>query len=129
MDISSTGDIELLVNSFYEQVRKDEVIGPIFNEIIGDDWSRHLPIMYNFWGLILLNNGDYRGNTIKKHLEIDKKITLEDAHYTRWVTLWNNKVDSLYNGPVADEAKKRAALMINLIKMKVSWNREGKNIM
>ena len=33
-EINSIEDIHLLVDSFYERVRKDEVLAPIFNERI-----------------------------------------------------------------------------------------------
>lgn len=122
-DIANERDIELLVNTFYEQVRKDDVIGFIFNTIIGEDWSKHLPIMYQFWGTILLNKLGYKGNVINKHIELDKKIPLNTEHYERWGSLWQTTVDCLYSGPKADEAKNRAALMLNLIQMKVDWSR------
>ena len=35
-DIKDFADIKLMVDSFYEQVRKDALIGPIFNEVINN---------------------------------------------------------------------------------------------
>jgi hemoglobin len=123
MDITIENDIQRLVNTFYERVRKDDTIGQIFNTIIGDDWSRHLPIMYQFWTTILLNQPGYRGNVINKHIELDKKMPLRKEHYDRWYSLWENTVNDLFSGPVADEAKNRASLMLHLINMKVDWSR------
>lgn len=71
MDITTRADIETLVNSFYDKVKKDEVIGYIFSENIGMDWSHHLPRMYSFWALILLEEPGYTGNTISKHIELE----------------------------------------------------------
>ncbi len=122
-DISGEDDIKLLVDSFYDKVKKDETIGSIFQSIIGDDWSHHLPIMYNFWGTILLHKEGYKGNVIKKHIDIDKKIALQKEHYDRWILLWSNQVDELFEGDIASEAKNRASLMIHLISMKVEWSR------
>ena len=45
-DIASLEDIKLLVNTFYSQVQKDDFIGPIFNEKIGNRWPEHLEKMY-----------------------------------------------------------------------------------
>lgn len=128
MDISTRADIETLVNTFYDKVKKDDVIGYIFTEAIGMDWSHHLPRMYAFWALILLQEPGYTGNTISKHIELDKKTPLHDEHYTRWAALWNETVDTLFTGPIADEAKKRAGLMKDLIKFKVEWARTGKSL-
>jgi hemoglobin len=118
-DITDRADIELLINSFYDVVRKDEAIGYIFNDIIGDDWSHHLPIMYQFWESILFSKPGYSGNPIKKHIDIDKRMPLEQAHFTRWLELWNAAVDNLFEGENAAQAKNRAMLMANLINMKV----------
>jgi hemoglobin len=35
-DITNIGDIQLLVNTFYTKVQKDDLIGAIFNEKIGN---------------------------------------------------------------------------------------------
>jgi hemoglobin len=127
-DISNRQDVELLVNTFYDKIRADKAIGYIFNQAIGDDWSRHLPKMYAFWSLILIEEPGYSGNTVSKHIELDRKIKIEDAHYNRWVELWNNTLDSLFAGPKADEAKKRAKLMKDLIRFKVESARTGKSL-
>jgi len=129
MDIHSNEDIRLLVDSFYDKVKKDEVIGFIFHDIIGEDWSHHLPVMYQFWDTVLLCNAGYRGNPVMKHIVLDKKIPLKEEHFDRWLALWNDTVDSLFTGERADEAKNRASLMKNLIFMKVIMGREGKTIM
>jgi hemoglobin len=128
-DIANRHDIELLVNSFYDSVRKDELIGFIFNTIIGNDWSHHLPIMYRFWESVLLSKPGYEGNPVKKHIDIDKQIELQKEHFERWLALWNKTVDSLFSGEVAELAKNRASLMANLINIKVEMARDGKSLM
>lgn len=127
-DIITGDDIKVLVDSFYDKVRKDNVIGYIFNEIIGEDWSHHLPIMYQFWSTILLSQPGYRGNAVAKHIEIDKRILLKDEHYKQWISLWTETIDELFAGEVANEAKNRASLMMHLISMKVEMARSGKSI-
>jgi len=127
-DIRDRPDLELLVNTFYGKVRQDEVIGYIFRSIIGDDWSHHLPVMYQFWETILLNKPGYSGNPVKKHIEVDKKEPLKKEHYDRWLLLWHQTVDELFEGPNAEDIKNRAFLMMNLISMKVEWARLGNSI-
>lgn len=128
-DINSRDNIELLVNSFYDKVKKDELIGFIFHDIIGEDWSHHLPIMYQFWETVLMGKAGYTGNPIQKHVIIDKKIKLLPVHFERWQQLWNETVSELFNGPIADDAKKKAASMVQLMSMKISMYRDGKSIM
>lgn len=128
-DITNRQDIEILVNTFYDTVKNDEIIGYIFHNIIGDDWSHHLPFMYNFWETVLLGKAGYTGNPVQKHIAIDKNIPLLPAHYERWQQVWNTTVDSLYTGPIANDAKKKAATMIQLISMKVNMARDNKSIL
>lgn len=49
-DIENRNDVQLLIDSFYEKVKADKVIGYIFNDIAKVDWGKHLPVMYDFWG-------------------------------------------------------------------------------
>lgn len=128
-DIKDDKDIELLVNAFYDKVKNDDTIGYIFHKIIGEDWSHHLPIMYSFWGMVLLSETGYTGNPVKKHVQVDRAVPLTEAHYARWVQLWNATVDSLFAGEKAEEAKKRAAIMMQLISMKVQAARDNKSIL
>lgn len=123
--LTTEEDIQLLVNSFYEQARKDGILGPVFNTIIGDDWSHHLPVMYTFWSTILLGGPGYSGNVIGKHIEIDKRMPLTQTHYDRWLQLWHETTDRLFSGPVAEDAKKRGGLMIQLIQFKTDAARNN----
>ena len=128
-DLENKNDIELLINTFYDKVKKDETIGPIFNQIIGDNWSHHLPVMYNFWNLVLFSAAGYTGNPVKKHVEMDKKIALQKEHFDRWLQLWDETVDSLFTGEIADLAKNKASIMAHLINMKVDMSRGGIDIL
>jgi len=128
-DILNRQDIELLVNTFYNKVKVDETIGYIFNEIISDDWSHHLPVMYSFWETVLFGKAGYTGNPVRKHVEIDKKMPLSQKHYDRWLLLWTQTVDTLFAGSIADEAKKKATTMLQLISMKVAMSRDNTSIL
>lgn len=128
-DIQSSNDVATLVDAFYDKVKKDNVIGHIFNTIIGDNWSHHLPVMYRFWDSVLLSKPGYTGNAVKKHIDIDKRVPLQKEHFERWLQLWSETVDGLYEGEHADEAKNRAGLMAHLIDMKVTMARLGNSIM
>lgn len=124
-EIETEEDIQLLVDSFYDKVRKDEILGPVFNTIIGDNWSHHMPLLYRFWSTILLGAPGYSGNVIGRHIEIDKRMPLSEAHYERWLQLWNETADGLFTGEKAAEAKKRAGLMMQLIRFKIDAAHKG----
>lgn len=108
-DISTSADIRVLIDRFYEKVQADERIGFIFNDIAHVNWSAHLPVMYAFWEFLLLGTPDsYRGNPIQKHLDLHQKIPLKAEYFDRWLSLFQAAVDEHFEGPKATDAKFRA---------------------
>ncbi len=102
-------EVEELVHTFYSTVRKDELIGPIFNRAI-TDWGSHLKLLCDFWETNLLFVARYKGNPIKAHLELDNKEqnSLDTVHFDRWIELWIETVDGSFKGRNAELAKQRA---------------------
>lgn len=118
--LNSREAIELLVNSFYTKVKADLVIGDIFNNAENFSWDKHIPIMINFWETLLLDTASYRGNTMAKHLELNKRHPLNTAHFDRWKKLFFETLDELFEGPNVDVAKKKAEAMSALMQFKIS---------
>lgn len=116
-DIESRSDIELLVNEFYKQVQTDDLIGNIFNEIIKDQWPKHLSKMYSFWETVLLGNHTYSGAPFMPHA----KLPLEQKHFDRWLLLFSNTIDKHFEGPIADDAKARASKMAVMFLSKIDF--------
>lgn len=100
-DIIDRTDIEVLVNSFYDKVKRDDLLLPVFSLV---DWPHHLPIMYNFWSSILLGDQSYQGNPFQKHIH----LTINSTHFNRWLELFTQTVDEHFAGFKADEVKSRA---------------------
>lgn len=97
-------DIEILVNSFYDKVKKDELIGPIFNDVAQVNWDEHLPKLYNFWEDLLLGSDNYHGRPFPPHIPLNLKI----EHFQRWLSLFFQTIDEHFQGLKAEEAKARA---------------------
>ena len=76
--------ISEFVERFYGKIRKDELLGPIFNERIAD-WGEHLGRMKRFWRSVLHNSGEFSGNPMLKHLAIPG---LELRHFAHWLELF-----------------------------------------
>ena len=79
----SSEEISELVDSFYEKVRLDPEIGPIFNAAV-DDWPAHLSVLKNFWTTVLLPERRYQGDPLAKHLQMG----LDPQHFARWLALF-----------------------------------------
>lgn len=124
VDIQHRDDIVLLVDRFYQAALVDEILRPIFTKIIGDNLQDHMPIMYNFWSSILIREQSYTGNVMLKHIDIHKQMPLEKEHFERWIHIWENTIDDLFIGSIADEAKKRATLMKELMLFKIGKSSE-----
>jgi len=128
MDIQSRSDIELLMATFYEKVRKDDTIGYIFNDIAKINWEHHIPIICDFWETLLLNATSYSKNAMAVHYTLNRKIPLEEKHFQRWLQLFFETVDDLFSGNTATMAKKKAKSIASLMQYKMTQENNGLNI-
>jgi len=118
-DIDSKEDVVLLVDNFYARIKEDDLISHIFNDHMELSFEEHLPIMYSFWQSVLLGTASYKGNVMLSHIELNKKTPLKKEHFERWVSLWVDTTDNLFQGTRAEEAKKRAVIMKELMMFKI----------
>lgn len=75
--------IRQLVHGFYDRVREDSILGPVFNARI-DDWSAHLARMCDFWSSVALLTGRYHGQPMVKHAF----LPVDFRHFDRWLHLF-----------------------------------------
>jgi hemoglobin len=107
-DITDRADCERLVRAFYERALVDPIIGWIFTDIAKLDVEAHVPEIASFWETILLGAQSYRGGAFRPHAELHMKVPLRSGHFERWLVLWRETVDSLFEGPRAELAKSHA---------------------
>ncbi|MCC0062789.1 MAG: group III truncated hemoglobin [Defluviimonas sp.] len=72
-----------LVHRFYDRVRADSALGPVFAERISD-WGPHLDRMVAFWSSVALMTGRYHGTPVQTHLG----LPVDWNHFDRWLTLF-----------------------------------------
>ncbi|MEO3429310.1 group III truncated hemoglobin [Pelagibius sp. CAU 1746] len=77
--------IRALVHTFYDKVRADAVLGPIFDRVIGERWDDHLAKMCDFWSSVTLVSGRYKGRPLPAHMRL-KDVRPE--HFTQWLALF-----------------------------------------
>lgn len=75
--------IERLVRGFYDRVRGDDLLGPVFAARIAD-WEPHLAQMFAFWSSVALMTGRYHGQPMRKHLP----LPIDATHFDRWLALF-----------------------------------------
>jgi hemoglobin len=120
-DIETLDDIKLMVNEFYGKVRENELIGPIFNDVIQDRWPQHLEKMYRFWQTVLLDDHTYYGSPFLKHAE----LPIVQEHFDAWLTLWHATINAQFAGARAEEAKMRGDKMAVMFLSKLEYYRNN----
>ncbi len=121
-DIKNIEDIKLMVNAFYERIKKNEVLGPVFADRINNRWPEHLEKMYRFWQTILLEEHTYNGAPFPPHA----RMPIDEVHFSIWVGIFTKTIDDLFEGEIASEAKKRGTLMAALFNSKLEFFKKHK---
>ncbi|HQK39213.1 MAG TPA: group III truncated hemoglobin, partial [Flavobacterium alvei] len=52
--------------------------------------------------------GKYEGNPMAKHRDIHQKCPMKMEHFQRWIHLFTETVDELFEGKKAEEIKQRS---------------------
>jgi hemoglobin len=100
-DIETPENCLLLVEEFYKKLLDHEEMRPFFIHL---DLKPHIQVVADFWSTILLGTAIYKNNTVAAH----KDLPLEKAHFEIWLSLFNETVESLFEGEKAKEAISRA---------------------
>lgn len=123
-DIETREDIELLVNTFYTKIQKDDTIGFFFNDIAKVRWEEHLPKMYQFWETLLLGKVSYKGQPMAVHFPINEKVAMEQLHFEHWLSVWTETVEELFAGETASLAIYKATNISQLMAYKMEMARK-----
>jgi hemoglobin len=100
-EIENKADLVLLVETFYGRVFEDALLAPHFT---GLDFEAHKPRMVQFWAFVLLDEAGYTTNVFDKH----RHLKIDARHFDRWLDIFNQTVDDLFEGEKAATAKFRA---------------------
>jgi len=90
---------------FYEGVRADPVLGPVFNGIV-DDWDSHMLRLEEFWSSLMLSSGRYKGNPVAMHMM--HAAVIKSEMFERWLELWRKTTDEILSPEAARLLQERA---------------------
>ena len=82
-------DIRHLVACFYDRVRRDPRLGPIFHNHVGQDdaaWAPHLAKIEDFWANVMLKERSYDGNPMQVHMAIAE---IRTSDFDIWLGLFH----------------------------------------
>ncbi len=118
--------IKLLVDGFYEKVRRHEKLGAIFESMIGtseEDWRPHLERMYQFWSSIILSTGRYHGNPMQKHMDIPQ---FEPELFDQWLELFEETAKELHTESIATNYIDKSKRVAESLKLALYYRPERK---
>lgn len=115
-DIETRKDIDDLMNAFYKRAMNDERIGFIFTDVAKLDLEKHLPFIGDFWESLLLGAKNYQihgRNPLQIHADLSEKTPLEPKHFRRWLKIFSETIDEMFEGERTEFAKSRAEAIAN----------------
>jgi hemoglobin len=112
--------LRALVDLFYGRVRRDPLIGPVFNAAI-DDWPEHLDRLQAFWSSVMLASGRYKGRPLPAHVRHSESIT--PASFERWLSLWCQATEELMPATAAAALQEKAARIAESLSLGIDFAR------
>lgn len=92
--------ITQLVHDFYGDVRRDPLLGPVFDKALDGRWDAHLQRLVDFWSTVALGTRSFKGDVFAKHMALEG---VTPAHFAAWVGLWQRHTNDLFVPGVAQD--------------------------
>lgn len=113
-DTITEAQIAALIPRFYEDVRADTLIGPVFAGAI-DNWPPHLEKLMAFWSSVMLTSGRYKGNPMAAHMK--HLATITPPMFDRWLALWARVTAETLPAAIATELQAKAERIAQSLKL------------
>ncbi|WP_053924753.1 group III truncated hemoglobin [Streptomyces chattanoogensis] len=102
--LTTRAGVRRLVETFYEAAADDDLLAPVFAHR-GTPLIPHIDTLTDFWCHQLFGHLGWRGALLEAHQCVHATHPLTDAHFTRWLYMWQDSVDAAFVGPAAEYAK------------------------
>lgn len=114
--------IHNFVTAFYSAVRQNPVIGPIFNNAIGDRWDEHFDTLTDFWMTVLLRVHVFKGNPFLAH---SKLSDLRDEHFDIWLGIFEQVAPMHLRPDLSDLAIQKAHMIATSLRQGLFYKVAG----
>ncbi|GAC1584678.1 MAG: hypothetical protein NVS3B19_01080 [Ginsengibacter sp.] len=118
-DIENRADIKKLMQAFYGVLLNDASISYIFTDVAKMNMESHLPIIVDFWEMVLFQKGGYQKNVMAIHQRLNEQSPFTREHFQIWLRYFNQTVDELFDGDNARNAKQRALSVATMMQIKM----------
>ena len=105
-------NIGRLVRTFYGKARLESHIGPVFQAAV-EDWEHHLEHLTDFWCMVVLRDGRFRGSPMAAHA----RQPIRPEMFDTWLGLWRQSAHEVFTPPIADEFICRAERIAESFKL------------
>jgi hemoglobin len=116
-------DIVRLVPEFYARIRRDPLLGPIFDSAI-EDWPLHVTKLKAFWSSVMLTSGCYKGQPMVAHIRHEQQMSKEA--FARWLAIWTETSRELLSEEAASAFQDRAARIAESLQLGIQFYRDRK---
>ena len=89
-----------LVHGFYDTIRADPELGPVFEAELHGRWEPHLARMVDFWCTAMKVSRGFRGNVYHKHMALPR---IAPGHLKRWLQLWRAQAQAVFDPATATQ--------------------------
>ncbi len=110
--------VKTLVHAFYDRVREDEMLAPVFNARVSN-WDKHLDQMCDFWSSVVLMSGRYHGQPMQKHAP----LPVGGVHFDRWLYLFRNSARKVCPPTAAEYFIVRAERIAESLELGIAGSR------
>ncbi|GER00473.1 hypothetical protein JCM17845_10960 [Iodidimonas gelatinilytica] len=91
--------IKRLVHGFYDKVRADDRLGPLFDGAISEPWPVHLEKMCDFWSSVMLKTARFKGRPMATHARI---TGITEPDFDIWLGLFRQTAHQVCPKDIAE---------------------------
>ncbi|MEN8124151.1 MAG: group III truncated hemoglobin [Bacteroidota bacterium] len=118
-DISNRDDLYLIVSEFYKELLTSNEMKHFFEKFQNSNTlEEHLQTLVDFWDNILFYSGTYQKNAMQPHINLHQKKPFSENHFKIWLELFNQSIDSNFEGKNASILKNRALSIATVMRIK-----------
>lgn len=103
------------LDAFYDKVRKDAVLGPVFDAAV-QDWPEHMETLTTFWQTVALRQPGYKGNPLAVHKALPLAPADFAALFPRWLALWRETAEERFPPDIAALLSEKAERIAESLK-------------
>jgi hemoglobin len=81
------GFIDLMVETFYGNIRQHADLGPVFEARLAGRWPEHMVKMKAFWSSVAFKTGAYGGKPVMAHQGVDG---MAEGLFHQWLQLFSD---------------------------------------